>query len=254
MLAHHHSFPDFLKALLTLVAFITAPDVVYGQAGPLPGDYSTGQLVQHTNQILGLDDLLVNGSVYRPEKPNALGNPFFECINADKAGLYIKGQHFAHVNLLYDIASDHLVLSQPLNQQVSRYILLRPEMIDSFVMGDCTFVNPSNFRNIQNVPGYYEKIAGDQVLFLKKHKKTFIKIYDAENNGKYSNQQSICYILDQQGLTNVNFLRSFLSYHALYKKEIRTYLKERQIKYRKASPDEIRKLMKFCHELTVTNH
>ncbi|MBN2813603.1 MAG: hypothetical protein JXQ80_05960 [Bacteroidales bacterium] len=253
MLTHRHSFPDVSKTLLTLVVFIAVSGLVYGQAGPVTGDYSTGQLVQYTNQIFGFDDLLVNGSVYRPEKPNALGNPFFECPYAEESGIFIKGQHFANIKLLYDIAGDQLLLLQPLNKEVSRYVLLRPELVDSFEIGNCTFVNPSNFDNVPNVPGYYEKIAGKEVLFLKKHKKSFIKIYDTENKGKYSNQQSINYILDQRGLTNVTLFRWFLSYHGPYKKEIRTYLKEKKIKYRKASPDEIRKLMKFCYELNVPN-
>jgi hypothetical protein len=216
-----------------------------GQSSTVLNNYTPAQLLRETEQLLGLDDLLVNGKNYRPERIGVNGNPNFEWDERNGARLFIKGQCFVHVNLSYDIVSDQLVLNQPLNQDIVRQVLLKPEFIDSFYLGDQLFINPGKIMANAVAPGYFEQVTPGKVLFLKKYKKTFIKIFDSSNKGQYSPQKNFYYLMNEGKLISVNTKGAFLSFYKAHKKNIREFMRSNDIAYRKAGNQELKNLMTY---------
>lgn len=241
----------FLKSTiltLTLSSFC----IYYSEAqnNTLNQSFSSASLIVETNRLLGLDDLLVNGKRYFPANSNVTGNPELEYTSTGATRLYIKGQCFDRVTLSLDIVSDLLIFSQSRGNGLQDRIELYPAFVDSFILGTLLFINPDNFRKQFPEPGYFEAIAGSPEIFLKKYRKTYLKIYDNENRGKYSPQKFYCYLMDKSdNLISVNSKRAFLRYYKVHKKAIKKYMQSEHLVYKKASNTEIRKLMTYCNAL-----
>ncbi|HLO59142.1 MAG TPA: hypothetical protein VK179_10395 [Bacteroidales bacterium] len=206
---------------------------------------SSSILKTHTNRVLGPDDLLVNGTSYLPENLYATGSPDFEYTANEGSGLFIKGQYFDEIRLALDIVSDQLILIQEYGNGLENRIAVHAAYADSFLLGNYFFINLSNPSR-----GYFEKIAGGKVTFLKKYRKEYVKIYDASNRGKYSEQKFSCFLLHDGRLTLVNNRMSFLNYFRENKKPIRDYLRKNKISIRNASNSQLTALMNYCNSLT----
>lgn len=222
--------------------------------GCLKGQDQSIQSSEHSikilaQQITGPDDLLVNGIQYIPEHKYASGSPEFEYPNAQKSVLYIKGQKFENIPLALDIVSDHVLLIRDFGNGLETKIILHPAYVDSFTIGGNLFINAALINSSSK--GYFEKISNGDVKFLRKYKKSYLRIYDNSNRGKYSPQRSGDYLADSQGnLISVNNKGAFLKYFASEKIRIRNYLKQEKIRYNDAGKNEIQSLMNFCNTLT----
>ena len=226
---------------------------IYGQQESNSSDFSKDAINQYAEKRYGLDDLLVNGIRYQPERINVNGSPDFEYDESAGISLFIKGQPFFNVDLKYDITVDQLILIQPLENGYERQVMLQAELVDSFYLGSQLFINLGKPKENSLEHRYFEKVFSGNELFLIKYQKTYIKIYDSSNKGRYSPQQSTYYIYNQGSLIKVNSKKSFLSFYAGYKKEIREFMRENGIRYRKASNEELKKLMAFCYAKSIQN-
>lgn len=203
-----------------------------------------------TEEKLGTDDLLVHGIQYIPEYAYVTGTPEFEYLNGPPSVLYVKGQKFEGIRMAYDIVSDHALLIRDFGNGLENRITLFPAFVDSFTIGNHLFINPVNSFESFSDKGYLEKISDGRVKFLKKYRKTYLKIYDNLNRGKYSPQQFSRFLIDNNGkMTAVNSKNAFLNYFSNQKKNVRNYLNERNINFKKADHSEIRSLMDYCNSL-----
>ena len=142
------------------------------------------------------------------------------------------------------------VLVRDFGNGLENRITMYPALVDSFIIGNHLFINPSNiFSNFAGT-GYLEKLSDGEVQFLKKYKKSFLKIYDNSNRGKYSPQQDNFFLLENDGdLIAIKSKGAFCRYFSSHKKEIRDYFNEKKIDFRKADASDIRSLMNFCNSL-----
>jgi hypothetical protein len=202
-------------------------------------------LKAHTDQVLGPDDLLVNGKSYLPANLRASGSPDFEYSLNEGSGLFIKGQYFDNIRLALDIVSDQLILVQEYGSGLENRIALHTAYADSFLLGNRLFIYLSSPSK-----GYFEKIAGGKVAFLKKYSKEYVKIYDASNRGKYSEQKFVSFLLSEGRLVQVNGRMSFLNYFRNNKKPIRDYLRTNKISVRNGSNSQLTALMNYCNSLS----
>jgi hypothetical protein len=239
----------FLNRFAAVSGFlITIFGCIHGQVniGAAPVD----NIKAITEKKLGLDDLLVNGIQYIPEYSKVAGSPEFEYIESSRAILYIKGQEFDGIRMAYDIVSDHALLIRDFGNGLENRITLYPAHVDSFVIGNHLFINPSNiFSNFKRT-GYFEKLSDGEVQFLKKYRKSYLKIYDNNNRGKFTPQIVSFFLLEKDGnLVAIKSKGAFLRYFSSNKKEIREYFKENKIDFRKSAVSDIRNLMNFCNFL-----
>jgi|WetSurSiteA1Bulk_404760.scaffolds.fasta_scaffold00370_4 hypothetical protein len=237
----------FRVFLLSIGFFFTILTMAFGQTDSLAADFTREILIAISEEEYGMDDLLVNGIRYQPEKIGSEGSPYFDWNVSAASGLFIKGQLFPDVDLLYDITTDQLILDKNLEHGYKLQVVLDPIAIDSFYLGNHFFINlPVKEKNTA-IKGYYEKIYSGRELFLKKYSKDYIKIYDKSNRGKFSPQRQVCYIYSHGSLFRVNSKMAFLDFYDAKKKEIRAFMKRNKIRYGSATNEELFRLLTFCH-------
>jgi hypothetical protein len=96
-------------------------------------------------------------------------------------------------------------------------------------------------------------IYSGKILFLATYSKSFLKDFsDKSPYGKYSEQQSVYSIYNNQVLTKIASKKALLDYFDPHKKEIKKYLKHNKFKFKKASPSEWYSVIQFCDNLQTT--
>lgn len=235
----------FIASLIVSLVHVV---IAYGQQELNSASFTKEDLIQLADKKYGLDDLLVNGKRYQPVRINVNGTPDFEWDNSLGAKLFIKGQSFENIDLKYDIETDQLILINILEQGFERQIIMSTSLVDSFCLGNQLFINFAQLYPTSGEQGYYEKIFSGSSLLLKKHKKIYLRIYDSANKGRFSPQKAILFMYSEGRLINVNSKMAFLNFFDDNKKEIRQYIRRNGFNYKKASNDELYKLMTFsCH-------
>ncbi len=201
---------------------------------------------------MGESDLMINGIQYQPDYIRVAGSPEFESTGGYSSMLFIKGQKFENIRVAYDIVSDKPLLVQEYGNGLENRIELFRSRVDSFTIGNHLFINPAAFIDNFQGSGYYEKVSSGNIMFVKKYRKAYIRIYDNQNRGKYSPQQNTCYLLDSKGkLTQIKSRQSFVRAFPLNRQDIRHYLNENKINFRKSSNSSLRELMNFSNSLVI---
>jgi len=237
--------------LFFFCAFISETTLLYCQNNSRLNTCTQEELRLITEGKFGLDDLLYNGLEYHPENIRASGNSNFEWDNSLNSLLFVKGHAFKNANLIYDINLDQLILTKVQKNYLGPKIILNSTYIDSFYLGNNLFINLLRINKDYKNKGYFEKIFAGNSMFLKKHKKRFVDSYDFHHPyGKFSPQTQYCFLYNNGNLIKVNSKKEFLGYYAIYKKKIRRFLHRNKIKYRKASNQELFKLMIYCEEIS----
>ncbi|OQX97289.1 MAG: hypothetical protein B6I20_12960 [Bacteroidetes bacterium 4572_117] len=235
---------------VVLCVFLAGFTHFFGQNESNLAKLTRETVVDYTEKTLGLDDLLVNGEKYQPPNIKVNKSPNFEWGELKGSKLFIKGELYSNIKLIYDISLDQLVL----DNGRGKYIVLNSSYVDSFYLGYNHFIKLDNQKNEFGKFGYFEKINSKGDLLLKKYNKKIIKIYDSQNpDGRFSSQKYTYYIYNNNKLTEVDSKKAFLRYYGNKRKEIWNFLKKNKIKYRKASNNELVKLMDFCFDTKLLN-
>lgn len=211
---------------------------------------SVENLLAYSSEIYGTNDVLVNGWKYFPEHYNASGNPYFMDEEWMTGQVSIQGKTFENVELLYDVVNDELILRQKLNNGSLVFVMLNKDFISSFTLTDHHFVNSKELGSPALKSGFYEMVYDGELRFLIRYDKTFVNQYTAQSpHGSFSNQRAANYILHNGRVTRISSKRSLLNYFSAHKKQIRSFLRENRINYKKASTDELHQLMTYCDQL-----
>ena len=208
---------------------------------------SLDKIIEFTEFVYGSDDILLNGQHYTLKNKDAKGHPFFGDGKWSKETLIVKGKVFVDVELIYDVEADKLILNAKYNENTFIKIELSDEVIDSFNIQSHHFINSRQFLSDPGELIYFEQIYNGDFFFLIKHKKILNNAYyDTPPFGRFSDMQSVYYIYEDGKMKRLISKRSFLEYFKENKKEIRKYMRKNKIRYKKASLEELRALVKYC--------
>ncbi len=202
-------------------------------------------LIDSTKNIYGSNDLLVNGPVYYQPNRLANGTPYLYSSAFVKSTVFTKGNSFQGVDLNYDIADQQLILitSMPSGSRLS--IGLSDVLIDSFLLNDYLFVNPSKLNLTSNY-SYIQILNNDRYRMLIGYNKEFINRYNQKNPyGKYSVTQRSLFLVTDSTLININSKKTFVNLFPSTKKAVLTYLRKNKINLKKANPEQLKQLIKF---------
>ncbi len=201
----------------------------------------------NSQQLEGIDinksDLLINGKRYFKEYPNANGNSYFGTDKWSETWISIQSILFSDVEIKLDIVSDKLIFKLNMGESIE----LNPQLVDSFFINSSLFVTNKDLSLKKN---YLEKIHMGNFFYYKTHQKEFIKEYNSFSPfGKISDIQTTRFIAKNGSYTKVNSKGEFLNLFKSNKKDIKIFLKKNNINYRRATNDELKKLMVFCENL-----
>lgn len=208
-------------------------------------------LKTHTDNIYRLNDLLVNGKLYRPLNANANGSPYFQNDKLwRKSKLFIKGTEFSDQNILYDIENDELIANIINSDGNTKNIVLDQDFIDSLWIEDHFFINISPFTEEQ-IKGIYEQVYHGRFKALIKHHVTYKRVINYNSpNGYYDDPETSLFILAGKRLIKIPNKKSLLNYFENDKKEIGRFIRRNNINLKTASIFEYFTLFKICDDLS----
>jgi hypothetical protein len=215
-----------------------------------PADTAYAALRNLAGEVYGTDDLLVNGRGYSPQHYNAAGHPYFNAEDFTTGSLTTQDKFFDAVPLIYNIATDELVLRWVPEDGNTIFVVLNPHLVQSFDIENRHFITMPSLPAA--VPaGYVEEIYKGSFLFVIKYTKSFVNNYSpATPHGSFTRRQATPYIIAHQKATKILSRKDLLRYYDENKKEIKAYLRQHHIKYKKATSAQLIPLMNFIGQLT----
>lgn len=238
------NFNQIIMGRLFAVLLIFVFSGVYSQN-------SLEKIHKHATKVYGIDDLLVNGSVYAPYHPVAFGDPFFVESVFSKGNLTLVGREFENVGLKFDIEQQKVILMAFVDSVNFKIIVLNDNYIKYFSIHGTHFVNISNHLNNNLIKGFYELIYNGEFVFVKSYRKEFLGVYSNRHpNGKYSETITENFIIRNNKKYTIKNKKSIFSVFPEHKNEIKIYMKDNKIKLRKASNINLNNLMRYCDEVS----
>lgn len=216
------------------------------------------RIIAYTKQKYGTDDILVNGVLYVPEHYLAEGHPCLLTDEFSSGTVFIKDKKYGNEQLKYDIEKDEFVLRAKTAGNSSKDIVLYSTLVDSIYFLNRRFVNARFIPTDEIEAGYYEMIYNNKqrkiYLFID-HYKNFKPDYTQNTPyGRYYETTSHRYLLLDKQLKKVNRKRNLLRAFASHKRDIRKFIREHDIRYKKATNFELTILMNYCNELSSNNN
>lgn len=223
---------------------------VFGKAQEVAAEVK--DLQQYTEQIYGTDDLLVNGQLYISTRPKAKGSPYYGEEHFVEGSVQIRGKQFKGVLLLYNIEDQRLIIRVAVESGKYITVLLNSNLIDNFIISGHRFVNTDMYTNNAKVRGFFAAVYKGSFDFLIRFEKEFKAVYNNQApNGSYTKTKSDYFIFDQGKLVNVSTKKALLDYFSPKKKEIKSFMRKHQIKYKKAGVYSLHQLMTYCDSVTT---
>jgi hypothetical protein len=240
--------PSFLKVIAMLLLFVFS---AISQSFSQNENTSYQNFLSKVDDYYGLDDRLINGYVYQFPNPMIKGHPYLLDDQWYDATLYILGKQFHNQQIKYNLLEDAVVLKAAFDEDVYKMIQLNRNQLDSFRLTDRLFINSRHVSNLEKEKGFYEKISEGTLSYYRHYSKKFIDKYDnASPYGKYSSVQNGKYMLQNGKYQDVTRKRHFLnSFSKEQRKEIRSFLSAKGIRYNKASSRELKLLLNYCNKL-----
>ncbi len=207
---------------------------------------SQNELIAYIKKLYRLDDLIYQGRFYQEEEPMAKGNPFFLRDHKTEVDLYIAQRFFPDVTVFYNIVKDELIMEIPHDRYMKVLIGLPVHLVDSFVIDKHLFIS-SQYLPGARPENYFEKIYSGKRLYMMHYEKRFVANYTPVNpNGFYSSVSTILYIVDGENWIPCIHRRTFLKYFNTNKKLLRRFMHRQQIRFKKASSQQLKVLCEFA--------
>ena len=212
------------------------------------------KLLDTTNLFYGSSPLLNLGTLYHPENARAKGHPYFVTDDYTPASLSVSNTLFENIKARYNIATDQLIIKAALDSGVLVSMVTKEDFINSFTINSHTFVNMTKlYPRSTVVKGYCEEVFNGKHGFFIKYKKEFVRNFDFDNpNGFYSTVKTENYFYNNGEFMLIKSRRDFLKLFQ-NKRDIKKYMRDNKIKFSKASPAQLNKLMQFCDESSLSN-
>lgn len=178
------------------------------------------------------EKLLYNGPEYRFHPNSIRGNAYFNDNNAWDTGTVVYDSiYYENAHLMYDIYTGEVAVLLPNNYSMAT---LQNRRLSAFSIGKHRFIN---FRTSQDKiikPGIYEQLFAGKVWALGKYEKTLQS--SSSTSGppeQFFRENKEFYILKDGKYYNAGSEGAALNAFADKKKELKQFIKARQIRFRK---------------------
>lgn len=207
----------------------------------------------HFNKALGPQSRLYNGIAYLPYDKSIKGNPYFmDAIAASPGPVKYDGYLYKNVKLYYDLNKDELI-TYLYNSELMMYLIA--SKVTFFDLQGHRFVfiktNPSVINPVKE--GYYDALYDGKIKVLAKRIKT---IQGESNLGQggissyFTNTATDCYLYKNDTYYKVNSEGSFTAVLKDHAKEVKQFIKENKIKFRKDKESAMIAIATYYDHLT----
>ena len=226
--------------------------LAYTTALPAQDTRKSDVLLQCVERYYGTNDLLVNGRPYLPTNTRASGYPFFGNSDFYKGTLYVKDLKFEAVDIKYDIEKDQLVLRQTLTNGIPVQVIVTPALVDSFRMGANLFVQTNGISDETTGSVFLKQLYVGTLGFYKKNLKLFYPSFTQVHPfGKYGDPEVSYFLVSDGVMHEVKNKKTFLEYFGAQKRSVKKFMKQNDIRFKKATDAQFYNLLKYCDELNL---
>jgi hypothetical protein len=226
------------------------PGTIYGQ---LHKNFNTVEdLFNYTELALGSDNDLINGKAYFVKHARAEGHPYYPDKHWQNSIVYINTKKFSHYQLKYNIEIDRIILNYTRSDSAQVPILLNTNYIDSIQLGNHTFlINAKLISNDNKLKNFFNRInTGKFILFETSETVFKADFTQSTPYGRYSSVNRKYLLFTNEKLFPISSKKSFLNFFKDIKPEIKKYLRQNRITFKKANAIELKGLMDFCNDLS----
>jgi len=192
---------------------------------------TTGTIALY-QQVAGLHSVVYRGLEYQFEHINN-GHPFFGNTGVASGDVVLDDIRYPDVQLLYDIVKDELVI-RSLNK--INFITLPGKKIGSFTIAGATFFNlpADSLAGTEMAPGFYQRLLDGRIKVWVKRQKSIEESSDLQLKLKKTAIEKDVWFVQKEGRFFVaDGERTVLNLLKDNKKEIRSFLKNHRISFRR---------------------
>lgn len=174
-------------------------------------------------------------------------HPFFETDSFKNGSIVYDDVLFEHVQLLYDIVKDEVVINDPFKVYK---IQLLDERIKEFSIEAHRFVRLTEDERKSIDAGFYEVLYDGSVTAYKKNQKK-LKEETSMIDGlkRYTVESDLFYLKKDGRFYSINSKRNFLSLMKDHKTEIAQYIRKNKLSFKKDKTNTIAKVCNYYDQL-----
>ena len=199
------------------------------------------------DSIIGVESSgIINGRIYQPKYIDAQLHPFWQGRAWKKSNLHYQGQFYHEVEVLYDAYQDQLIYNYKDQRGLSLWMLLYPEEIKSFTLGEAKFerITPDNPQGLAE--GFYEVVfKSNQIKLLAKR----IKEKYIDNQTILFRERSRYYLLTSNKFRLIDSKKDFTSIFATNNTQVKSFIKKNKLKINSRNEDDLIRLTEYCDRL-----
>ena len=167
------------------------------------------------------------------------GTAYFQADSLATGTVLYDGVLCSGVPLLYDQLRDQLITADSSKQNLIRLV---KEKVDRFSINQHQFIHLKKQKGLSFIwpeEGYFEVIYNGQIKVLKKENKAIKQSSSNNDLTKFIESGSAYYLLYGGKVTKIKNERGLLTVFGDKKKEVRQFLKDNQLKFRKDTDNTI---------------
>ena len=190
---------------------------------------------------------LINGEKYYYPYWADSGDPFFLPGESKGVTIVVRGKVFNNRDIRYDIFNQFIVLDYTDLSGASASIALRNEWVDEFLIGDRLF---KKYPNEDGVLQFAQLIYEGEVSCVYFWEKLYTpNLQNGEKHYKFSDPVRHASIIRAGETRPYKSKKSFLKcFPKAQQAGIKSYLKEKGMKFKKAGDEEMKDLLEFINQ------
>ncbi len=239
---------SFTTALLLIFSCIHGPLLSQEK----PDNHSN--IYHHLNKIVyehyGSDDLLINGILYQPLHSKAEGNPYYPVPAFNDGLVFISGREFGPEKIKYNAELQQLILKRKISKEAVTEILLNNSLIDSFSIRERLFINTRFLANEDSLNGFMEIMHRNGFSLYAFIRKIFKDDYTRSTPfGRYQQLRPVYFFMQAGEGKIITSRKEFLRIFGNNQREIKRYMRQQNIKFKKASSRELSKIITYSERV-----
>ena len=202
------------------------------------------------DQVYGPDYNLINGKKYIDRYASALGHPFLENQEFKEGWLIVRDEKFEGVQMMFNIYEQQLVLQVPAGSLGIQQIVVPNLYLERFGYQGRVF---RKLNTPEKGMHYYEFLTAGRYAIVYSYDKRYTVSKSADFRGyRFSELIVRRYIYDNTKNKRVRFKNNVTFRKAFppeMKENIRSFMKDKKIRLRKAGRTELTVLMDYINEI-----
>ncbi len=207
-----------------------------------------------TDQAYGLDDVLINGEVYRPILANTDKHPYFSSNSWHLGNIKIHGKQYKDLILKYNLDLDKVIIRSVLPSGTFMQTVLHTRFIDEFSIENHRFIRASKLSVDLNLKGFVEIVTLENPGFFIKHKKAFREtkeLFESGTKAAFYERKPQYFLVHNGQSHKLSNRKAFIKYFEHNEGELRQYFKRNDIDYNKANIAELKLLIDYCKQFLI---